>query len=261
MAINFNKPKKLFLLDQDGTLYKGNKLFEYTLEFLSKIKATGASYLFITNNSSKSVEVYLQKMANFGIIATKKEFYTSGNATIDYINTQYHDYPVFLVGTAALTKEFIDNGINLTSDITKAKVAVLSYDTEINYEKITKLSVLLRDKNVVYLATNPDLVCPTEDGYLPDCGSFAEMIEKAVGRTPLYLGKPNTLFIDTIVNRFNVKKEDLVIVGDRIYTDIALGVNSDVESILVLSGEATLDDVVNSVLKPTYIVKNVSEII
>ena len=260
MAIKFNKHKKLFLLDQDGTLYKGKHLFPYTLKFLESIRYSGAQYLFITNNSSKSTKQYVEKMNNFGINATAEDFYTSSHATMDYINTYHKNEKVYLVGTKALHGEFLENGINLTSQIEDAKVAVLSYDTELDYEKITALCHILANQDVCYLATNPDLVCPTETGYLPDYGSFATLIYNATGRNPIFLGKPRKLFIETVLKRYNLAKDDLVVVGDRLYTDIALGNVSGVDSILVLSGEATREDLRDNPNVPTYIVENVGEI-
>lgn len=260
MAITFNKSKKLFLLDQDGTLYKGKHLFPYTIDFLKSIKDSGANYLFITNNSSRSTKDYVEKMAKFGIKSKEEDFYTSSHATMDYIKHYHPDLPVYLVGTMALSKEFLENGIKLTDKVGEAKVAVLSYDIELNYAKLTGLCDILANKDVIYLATNPDLVCPIEDGYLPDCGSFAMMIYNATGRNPLFLGKPRKLFVDSILEHYNLKPEDLVIVGDRLYTDIAMGTNSAVDTILVLSGEATLKELETSPYKPTYIANSVFDI-
>lgn len=261
MSINFKISKKLFLLDQDGTLYKGNNLFPETISFLEKIRNYGASYLFITNNSSKSIHEYVKKMAQFGISAHPGEFYTSAHATIDYLHNNYTNKIVFLVGTVALSQEFMEKGIILTDDIKLAEVAVLSYDTELTYRKLTSLCHLLRNKDIPYLATNPDLVCPTEDGYLPDCGSFALMIEEATKRTPLFLGKPRPLFVESILTKFGVAKDEVVIVGDRLYTDIAMGTNAGVETILVLSGEATRDDLISSEHIPTFVVNNIGDIL
>lgn len=261
MSITFSHPKKLFLLDQDGTLYKGRNLFPFTLSFLNKIKASGASYLFITNNSSKTTAEYVAKMKHFGIAATLDDFYTSTSATIDYLHKHHAQEAVYLVATRAVVNEFKEAGIKVALDPLQAKVAILTYDTSLDYEKLTILCTLLKNDKVVYLATNPDLVCPTEDGYLPDCGSFASMIFNATGRNPLYLGKPRALFVETILERFGLKPQEVVIVGDRLYTDIALGVNSGVDTVLVLSGEATKDDIKTSPFTPTHVVTDVSKII
>lgn len=261
MAVNFSKPKKLYLLDQDGTLYTGLRLFPETKEFLNKIKQSGASYVFVTNNASKTKHEYVAKLAKLGINADESEFYTSAEATISYLKTHHaHDY-VYLVATKALIKHFKDEGIKVTQNIKRAKVAVLTYDTSLDYKKITKLTTLLRRPEVVYLATNPDLVCPTEEGYLPDCGSFALMFKNATGRVPHYLGKPNAQFALEILKKYNVNKEEVVMIGDRLYTDIALGHNAGIDTVLVLSGEATSDDVFTSPFVPTFVVKNIGEIL
>lgn len=260
MALNFKHTKKLFLLDQDGTLYKGAKLFASTPSFLTKIKASGASYLFITNNSSKTNEEYVAKLNKLGISAALHDFYTSADATIEYLKKHHPGAYVYVVGTKSLVSLFAREGILLSDDITKVRVAVLSYDTELNYGKLETITRLLRNPEVVYLATNPDLVCPTEDGYLPDCGSFAIMLYNATGRNPLFLGKPRPLFAQTILEKYGLKPEDVVVVGDRLYTDIALGVNTNIDSVLVLSGEATLKDVETSAVKPTFIVDSIGDI-
>lgn len=261
MALQFNHPKKLFLLDQDGTLYKGRNLFPFTLSFLKNIKESGASYLFITNNSSKTIEEYVNKMKRFGISTTIDEFYTSTSATIDYLHKHHPRENVYLVATPAVINEFKQAGINVPVDPHQATVAVLTYDTTLDYTKLTTLCELVNNPKITYLATNPDLVCPTEDGYLPDCGSFAMMVFNATGRNPLYLGKPRGLFVETILERFDLKRDDVVIVGDRLYTDIALGVNALVDTILVLSGEATKEDLKSSPFAPTYVVEDISQII
>lgn len=261
MALNFQYKKKLYLLDQDGTLYKGDRLFPGTSAFLKRIKASGARYLFITNNSSKTNAEYVAKLQKFNIAATLNDFYTSSDATIDYLKVHHPNAYVYLVATKAVTKHFIDAGIKLSADPLLVSVAVLTYDTELDYAKLITMTTLLRNEKVTYLATNPDLVCPTEDGYLPDCGSFAIMLENATGRTPLYLGKPRALFVETILARFNYQKTDVVIIGDRLYTDIALGHNAGVDTVLVLSGEATQADIEKHEITPTYIAESINDIV
>lgn len=260
MALHFKHTKKLFLLDQDGTLYKGAKLFASTPAFLKKIKESGASYLFITNNSSKTNEEYVAKLAKLGIKAQLNEFYTSADATIEYLKKHHPGAYVYLVGTKSLVALFAREGILLSDDISRVSVAVLSYDTELNYTKLETITRLLRNPHVTYLATNPDLVCPTEDGYLPDCGSFAIMLYNATGRNPLFLGKPRALFAQTILEKYGLNNEDVVVVGDRLYTDIALGVNTGIDSILVLSGEATRKDLETAAVTPTFVVDSIADI-
>ena len=251
--------KKLFLLDLDGTLYKGGSVFFATKAFLNEIRARGANYLFVTNNSSRGVTEYVDKLTKMSLTVTKEDFYTSGSATIDYLNTHYQNKNVFLVGTKALTNSFAEAGIKLTTS-REAEVAVLSYDTELNYEKIVSLTTLLREKDVPYLATNPDYVCPVEEGYIPDCGSFAEMINHAVNKMPVIIGKPSPLFVETILRRYNVKKEDVVIVGDRLYTDLMSAINAGVDSVIVLTGEATQEAIKNYDYKPTYVLNSIADI-
>ena len=251
--------KKLFLLDLDGTLYKGDSVFFATKAFLETIKARGAKYLFITNNSSRGIVEYVKKLENMGLNVTKEDFYTSGSATIDYLKTYYPNKKVYLVGTQALAASFTAEDRNLVN-YRDAEVAVLSYDTELNYEKITELTTLLREKDVPYLATNPDYVCPVENGYLPDCGSFTEMINHAVNKMPVVIGKPAKLFVETVLARYKLNKDDVVIVGDRLYTDLMAAVNSGVDSVIVLTGEATLETIAEYKYKPTYVLNSIADI-
>ncbi len=259
MKLSKLKHKKLYLLDLDGTLYKGDSVFSQSKKFLHDIRKHGANYLFVTNNSSRGVNEYVTKLTKMGLDVTKDDFYTSGSATIDYLHRFHAGKRVYLVGTKALSTSFVEGGIIL-SDPRDAEVAVLSYDTELNYEKIVNLTNLLREKDIPYLATNPDYVCPTEDGYIPDCGSFAEMINHAVNKMPLVIGKPSALFITTILERFNLKPADVVVIGDRLYTDLQGAVNANVDSVIVLSGEATMETVAAYPDKPTYVVNNVGDI-
>ncbi|MDD2398964.1 HAD-IIA family hydrolase [Trichlorobacter sp.] len=252
--------KKLFLLDQDGTLYEGDHLFPATQRFLSVLKKANISYMFITNNSSRSIKDYVKKMDKLGIESSPEEFYTSVEATLLYIKSHYPHQTVYPVGTASFIQSLVENGIELAS-IEKADIALLAYDTEITYEKLVALSKMLTLRDVIYLATNPDWVCPTSFGFIPDCGSMAFMIEKATGKKPLFIGKPSPLMINTILNNRHLNKEDVVVIGDRLYTDIASAQNAGVDSIAVLSGEVTLDEIKKYSPPPTYVINDVGDLI
>lgn len=251
--------KKLFLLDQDGTIYNDGSLFDATPGFLKHIQTLGGRYIFITNNSSKSVDDYVRKLSAMGIACTREDFFTSAQATALYLQAHYPGKKVFCVGTKSLQEELKSASIEL-SDSDHAEVALMGYDTELTYQKLMDLSRLLTQKDVPYIATNPDWVCPVDFGYAPDCGSFAFMIEKATGKMPYFIGKPRPAMIELVMEKYGYQKADTVVIGDRLYTDIQSAINAGVTSICVLSGEAKLDDIVSGNIKPDYTLDSIGDI-
>lgn len=254
------KNKRLFLLDQDGTIYKENHLFPGAIPFWQGLKDHGITAIFITNNSSKNTTDYARKLRGLGLDVTEENFYTSVDATIHYLKTKYPKCSVYPVGTSSFIKALKAEDVPLdTAD--KADIALLSYDTELTYEKLMTLSEMLTKREVIYLATNPDWVCPTAFGYAPDCGSFAFMIEKATGKYPVFIGKPSPLMIEVVLEKTGFKKEEVVVIGDRVYTDIASAYHAGVDSIAVLSGEVTLDEIKKSEIIPTYVINDIGDLV
>lgn len=259
-SANKLKEKTLYLLDMDGTIYNENEIFDGTLEFLEEIERRGGQYVFITNNSSKSVEDYVQKVRAMGIKAEYENFYTSGQATAMYLKENYPNQVVYCIGTKSLIKELREAGIEVVTEVDeRAGVVLLGFDTENTSEKIRNTCIML-GRDVAYLATNPDLVCPVSFGYIPDCGSMSIMLKNATGKEPFFIGKPEPIMVNCVLKKLNCKREDAVIVGDRLYTDIKTGANAQVDTICVLSGEASMEDILQGEVEPTYIFKSVKEI-
>ncbi len=247
------KDFKLYLLDMDGTIYIDNQLIDGTIEFLSQIKASGGKYLFLTNNSSKSINDYVKKLSSLGIETTKEDFYSSSMATSSYLLEHYPNKLVFCVGTKSFVLEMKLSGIKITEQIEDGiEVLLLAFDTELTSKKLRDLSYLLTTRDLAYIATNPDLVCPVDFGYIPDCGSISEMLYNATKKRPFFIGKPNPMMIENAMKLTGYSKEETVLIGDRLYTDIASGKNADIKTICVLTGEATLDDIEKSEVKPDY---------
>lgn len=254
------KEKKLYLLDMDGTIYNENEIFDGTLEFLKEIERRGGQYVFITNNSSKSVEDYVQKVQAMGIKARYENFYTSSQATAMYLKENYPNQVVYCMGTESLIKELREAEIEVVTEVDeRASVVLLGFDTENTSEKIRNTCIML-GKDVAYLATNPDLVCPVSFGYIPDCGSMSIMLKNATGKEPFFIGKPEPIMVNCVLKKMNCRNEDAVIVGDRLYTDIKTGKNANVDTICVLSGEASMADISEGEVKPDYIFKSIKEI-
>lgn len=257
------KDKKLFLLDMDGTIYEGARLFECVNEFLSYIESIGGQYVFITNNSSRSVKDYVIKLSNMGIKVTEDNFFTSSQATALYLNKHFPNKKIYCMGTASMIAEMEKYGVKITTEADEDTDCIcVGYDTELTYKKLWDVSYLLQTKkDIPYIATNPDRGCPTEFGLVPDCFAICEAINYATNRRPLYIGKPDGFMIDFSVERSPFTKEETVVIGDRLYTDIASGVNAGVDTVCVLSGESTMSDIENSEVKPTYIRENIKEIL
>ena len=187
------KDIKLFLFDMDGPLYLGDKLFSFTVELLETIKQKGKRYMFMTNNSSKSVNAYIEKLNKLGIKATKEDFITSSQATAFYLKKHHKGAKLYVCGTESLKEELVTEGFTVTENTEDTDCIVMGYDTELNYKKLWDVSFMLTTKDLPYIATNPDYVCPTEWGSVPDCGSVCDMIFNATGKRPLFIGKPEPL--------------------------------------------------------------------
>ncbi len=250
------REKRLFLLDMDGTIYLDNDLFDGTVEFLNYVKSVGGRYIFLTNNSSKSVDKYIEKMEGLGIKTTVGDFLTSANATALYLKNKKYK-KIYVSGTESLVEQFKSGGLNVTTEIEDdIDYLCMGFDTELTFKKLENICILLK-RDIDYIATNPDWVCPTWYGYIPDCGSVAEMIYNATGKRPLFIGKPQPEMAYLAMEATGFKKEETVLMGDRIYTDIACGVNAGISTIFVLSGEGTMEDVEKSDKKPEYIYENI----
>lgn len=252
--------KKLFLLDMDGTIYLDDRLFDGTLEFLNYVKSIDGKYVFLTNNSSKSVDKYIEKLEGFGIQAKEEDFLTSANATILYLQKEYVGKKIYVFGTVSFKQQLKNEGIDVV-DILQDGIdcLVMGFDTELTFQKLEDACILL-GRGVDYIATNPDWVCPTWYGYVPDCGSVSEMLYRATKRRPIFIGKPEPTMALLAIEKSGFNSAETLLIGDRIYTDIACGVNAGISTALVLSGEATKNDVEESSTKPDFVFDNIKNI-
>lgn len=250
----------LFLLDMDGTVNLGYDPIDGAKEFLETLKVQGKKHIFLTNNSSKSASDYVEKMSSLGFPCESENVFTSGMAAGMFLEENKKGSKIYVCGTESLKNELINYDVDISETGEGADTVLLGYDTELDYKKIRTVCDLL-DAGADYYATNIDMVCPIEGGrYLPDCGSFADMFEQAVKRRPRFLGKPDRTMIDIIAKAEGVPYENIAMVGDRIYTDVKTGINAGVTSILVLSGETTMEDYKKSDVKPDYILDSVKDI-
>ena len=255
------KEIELFLFDMDGTLYLGDQLYDFTKELLNTIKKQNKRYFFMTNNSSKSVSAYIEKLKKLGIDAVYDDFITSSQATALYLKENCPNDTLYVCGTQSLKTELSENGFNITEDISKVDCIVMGFDTELTFKKLDDVCKILSTKKVKYIATNPDYVCPTEYGSVPDCGSVCDMVFNATGKRPFFIGKPEPAMPNIAMKMVGCQKHKTAVVGDRIYTDIKSGINAGCITILVMSGETTSEILENSKDKPDFVMSSAKEIL
>lgn len=258
--MNNIKNLKLFLLDMDGTIYLDNDLFDGVTDFLAHIKSIGGKYIFLTNNSSKSVDSYIKKLKTLGINATAEDFLTSTDATIVALKNKNYN-KIYALGTISFKEQLIAAGLPITDKLEDGiDCLCMGFDTELTFKKLEDACILLT-KDIDYIATNPDWVCPTSFGSVPDCGSVSEMLYNATKKRPTFIGKPQPAMALLAMQKTGFSPNETVVIGDRIYTDIACGVNAKINSIFLLSGEGTIEDIKKYKIKPDYIYKDIKTLL
>lgn len=255
------KDIELFLFDMDGTIYLGNQLFDFTKELLSEIKKKNARYLFMTNNSSKSVPAYIEKLKQLGIRAEYDDFMTSSQAMVYYLKNHLPNARLYVCGTESFKEELRTNGFVVTENTDETDAVIMGFDTELTFKKLDDISRILTERDLPYIATHPDEVCPTEYGFVPDCGSVCDMIYNATGKRPVVIGKPEALMPKLAMQKYGVLPEHTAAIGDRLATDIQCGINAGCLTILVLSGETTEEILKQSDVKPDVVLENAGKII
>ncbi len=245
-----------FLLDMDGTFYLSDRLLEGALRFIELLGKQNKQYLFLTNNSSKHRGQYAEKISRLGLPVPEEAVLTSGEATALYLQERDPGADLFVVGTPSLEEEFRQYGFRLVDH--DPKYLVLGFDQTLTYKKLWALCDFVR-AGVPYIATHPDFNCPTETGWMPDVGAMIAFVKAATGREPdLVVGKPNRLIVDAAAVKLKLPVSQLAMIGDRLYTDIALGQSSGITTVLVLSGETRVEDLEDSPFKPDYIFDNLA---
>lgn len=245
--------KRLFLLDMDGTLYLDDRLFDRVPDFLSHIRRIGGRYLFLTNNSSRGVEGYMEKLARMGIPSGPEDYLTSVGAAIDHLRRFCPGKKCYVFGTRSFLGQLRDAGIPVTHRLEDdVDILLCGFDRELTFRKLEDACILL-NRGVPFIATNPDWVCPTWYGSVPDCGSVCRMLTTATGREPTFIGKPQPEMARLAMERTGFSPEQTVLLGDRLYTDIACGVNAGIDTVFVLSGEGTQADIAAYQIHPTWV--------
>ena len=248
-----------FILDMDGTFYLGGRLLPASLRFMDCLARRGVDYLFLTNNSSRDRAYYVEKLRGMGFDAPAEKILTSGEATARYLQGLQLGARLFVVGTPFLERELQSFGFAIVQEA--PDYAVLGFDTTLTYDKLWKLCDFVR-LGTPYIATHPDFNCPTDSGtgFMPDVGAMNAFVEAATGARPKVIGKPQREILDIAMQKMRLEPAQLAIVGDRLYTDIAAGLGAGMLSILVLTGEAKLQDIENSPHKPDLIFDSLGEL-
>ena len=255
------RDKRLFLLDMDGTIYLDEKLFDGVIPFLEHIRSVGGRYLFLTNNSSRGVEGYIEKMRRLGIETGREDYLTSVDVTIHALQREQAGKKCYVFGTRSFYGQLQQAGIPVT-DRPEEDVDILlcGFDRELTFQKLEDACILL-NRGAEFWATNPDWVCPTWYGSVPDCGSVCRMLTTATGRTPRFLGKPQPDMVYLAMERTGFSPAQTVLLGDRLYTDIACGVNAGVDTVFVLSGEGTQADIEKYGVEPTWVRRDIAALL
>ncbi len=262
---------ELFVLDMDGTFYLGDDILDGALDFLEAVKKAGKRYIFFTNNSSVSSDLYIEKLERMNCHITPDMIMTSGDVMIRFLKSRYPGKSVYLLGTPQLRESFVKAGINLFESERDEKAAmshalcesipdvvVVAFDKTLNYEKLSNACVYIM-KGAEFLATHLDINCPVKDGFIPDCGAMCAAIELSTGVSPKFVGKPFKETVDMVVDATGAEPARISFVGDRIYTDVATGVNNGSMGVLVLTGECKLSEVADSKVQPSVIFDSIKE--
>jgi len=257
MKVNAQKLSqvKCFLMDMDGTIYLGDHLLPGAKEWLARLESRQVPYYFLTNNSSRSRVEYAEKLNRLGLKVSETNIFTSGEATAIYLQKTHPGASLYVVGTQPLQDEFTRWGFTLEED--SPDVVVLGFDTTLTYKKLWKLCDLVR-AGVPYVATHPDINCPTENGFKPDIGAMIAFVVTSTGRRPdVIVGKPNAPLVDALAEKTGFPVQAHCMVGDRLYTDIALG-QWGIVTALVLSGETKEADLKEAVYKPDIVLRDIA---
>ncbi len=250
--------KQVFFFDLDGTIYLGDTLFQGVPKLIEILRKKNKDFFFLSNNSSKSTEDYLKKLNKFNLRINRENLILSQHPTIDYLRRNNYK-KIFLLGTQSLKKEFIIEGFELTED--DPEILVLAFDQELTYNRLVKAAYFLQEEEFPYIATHLDNRCPTENGYIPDAGGIAALLYKAIERRPKVFGKPNKEMLLFKLDQLDLSPKSAVIFGDRLYTDIKMGIETGITTCCVLSGETNINTIKRSEYKPDFILNGIWELL
>jgi 4-nitrophenyl phosphatase len=255
------KSYKLFLIDLDGTMYRGTEGISEAAPFIKQLTEKAQDFLFLTNNSSKKPDDVVQHLASFGIETEANKVYTTSTATGQYIQNKKQGARVYMIGEEGLRHALEKSGCQLITDsaeIETCDFVVMGLDRQITYEKVANAALAVR-AGATFISTNADKALPSERGLLPGNGSLTSIVSTATGINPIFIGKPESLMIDLILNQEGLMKEDLLMIGDNYETDILAGVNAGIDTAIVFTGFTSEEELKKYEVMPTYQWKHLLE--
>ena len=252
------KSKLGFICDMDGVIYHGNKILDGVADFVNWMQDNNKKFVFLTNSAERTPHELSMKLARMGLQVSADHFYTSAMATAEFLHSQKPDCTAYVIGEAALTKALYDHGIYM-NDVNPDYVIVGETSTY-SFEKITK-AINLVLKGAKLIGTNPDITGPVENGIYPATGALISPIEIATGKKAYFVGKPNPLMLRHGLRKLNCHSQDIAFIGDRMDTDIIAGIESNVDTVLILSGVTSMEDIDQFPYRPKYIANGVGDLI
>ncbi len=257
MNVETVRNKNAFICDMDGVIYHGNHLLPGVKEFVDWLQRENKKFLFLTNSSERSPKELHQKLARLGLNVAPEHFYTSALATGIFLQKQHPGGSAFVIGEAGLINAVYDAGLTMNS--VNPDYVIIGESTSYTYESLVKAVNLVRN-GARLIGTNPDLTGPVEKGIVPATGALIAPVELATGSKAYYVGKPNPLMMRHALKLLNSPREETVIIGDRMDTDIIAGIESEIETILVLSGVTSEDQINRYAYRPGLVLAGVGEI-
>lgn len=253
------KDYKGYLIDLDGTMYKGSQVIEGAIEFIDYLNKEDKDYLFVTNNSSKTPEEVAEKLNEIGFHTSSEHVITTAMATAGYISEESPGATVYMVGGTGLRQSLNDAGL-IVKDNEHVDYVVMGLDEEITYEKLTVACLAVRN-GAKFISTNKDVSIPKERGFLPGNGSLTSVVSVSTGQTPIFIGKPETIIMEQALEKIGHGKDECIMIGDLYDTDILAGINSGIDTLHVHTGVTTFEEIQKKEVLPTYSIKNLLEII
>lgn len=250
------KQYKGYLIDLDGTMYRGKEVIPEAVHFVKRLKDAGIPYLFVTNNSSRTPFQVAENLRNFGIDAIEEQVFTTSQATANFIYEQKKDATVYVIGEEGILTAIKEKGFTFSGE--EADYVVTGIDRDITYEKFAVACLAVRN-GATFISTNGDIALPTERGLLPGNGSLTSVVSVSTGTDPIFIGKPESIIMEQALKVIGTKKEDTLMVGDNFDTDIMAGINAGMDTLLVHTGVTTKELLLTYEQQPTYVVENLDQ--
>ena len=245
-----------YLIDLDGTAYHGTKVVKETLEFVKALHEKQISYLFLTNNSTKTPQMVADVLADLGYPVTEQQVYTPSMATAQYIYDENPNAKVYMIGEIGLETALVEKGLTITSE--NPDYVVIGLDRDINYEKLGLACLAIRN-GATFISTNGDVAIPTERGLLPGNGALTSVISVSTGVDPIFIGKPERIIMEKALELINLPAAEVAMIGDNYFTDILAGINANVPTIYIEGGVSTREEVMSYDTQPTHVLKDLTE--